>query len=130
MHRLKDYGTFLVWSSGLGYVALWCVTLWTLDHGAAVFGGSGVCRPDLAKVLFYWVCEPASPLALLAALANAALTMTVWAPVYVAAAAVRPDAIALAAPILAVHLVGLPAALLVAIRLMRAGFRIARQRSA
>jgi hypothetical protein len=129
MHRLRDYRTFVVWSSGLGYVALWCVTLWTLDHGAAVFGGSGVCRPDLAKVLFYWVCEAASPLALLAAIANAALTVTVWAPVYVAAAAVRPDAIVIAVPIVVVHLVGLPAALLVAIRLMLALFRAVRRLS-
>jgi hypothetical protein len=129
MHRLRDYGTFVVWSSGLGYVALWCVTLWTLDHGAAMFGGSGVCRPDLAKVLFYWVCDPASPRAFLAAIANAALTVTVWAPVYVAAAAVRPDAIVIAVPIVAVHLVGLPAALLVAIRLMLALFRAARRLS-
>ena len=129
MHRLRDYSTFVVWSSGLGYVALWCVTLWALDYGAAVFGGSGVCRPDLAKVLFYWVCDPASPLAFLAAIANAALTVTVWAPVYVAAAAVRPDAMIIAAPIVAVHLVGLPAALLVAIRAMLGLFRAVRRLS-
>ncbi len=126
MRRLSDYLRFLVWQSGVSYVALWAVTLWTLNEGAAVFGRSGVCHPDAAKVLFYWVCNPASALSILAALSNTALTATVWAPVYVAAATVRPDAIALAAPILAVHLIGLPAAIFVTIRFMLIVFQVPR----
>ncbi len=118
MQRLKDYARFLAWSSGLGYLALWAMTMWTLDYGTAVFVKSGACRPDVARELFYWVCDPASPLSMLAAAANTALTFTVWAPVYVAAAAVRPDLIVIAAPVAAVHVVGLPAALLVTIRVM------------
>ena len=31
MQRLRDYARFLVWSSGLGYLALWATTVWTLD---------------------------------------------------------------------------------------------------
>src|SRR5262249_33397802 len=90
----------------------------TLDEGASVFGKSGVCFPDEAKVLFYWVCDPASPLTILASIANAALTATVWAPVYLAAATAEPGAITIAGPIIALHLIGLPLALFVLIRLL------------
>ncbi len=116
MSRLWDYLHFLAWKAGLGYIALWCATFATLDHGPALFGGSGVCRPDAAKVLFYWVCDAESPLSIAAAVANTALTATVWAPVYVAAATVRPEAIVLAVPIVMTHLVGLPTAIFVAVR--------------
>lgn len=120
MQRLRDYLRFVAFNAGAGYVALWAMTFWTLDHGPAVFGGSGLCHPDDAKVLFYWVCEPATPLGILAALANTALTVTVWAPVYVAAATVRPDAVAIAVPIVLAHVIGLPTAIFVAIRTMLA----------
>jgi hypothetical protein len=116
MQRLRDYARFLVWSSGLGYLALWSTTIWTVDYGSALFAKSGVCRPDATRELFYWACDPASPLAMLAALANTALTFTVWAPVYVAAAIVQPRLIVIAAPLAATHVIGLPAALLVTIR--------------
>jgi hypothetical protein len=119
MHRIHDYFRFLVWQAGLGYLALWAVTIWALDYGPSVFG-SGGCRPDEAKVLFYWICEPDNPLSILAAIANTALTVTLWSPVYIAAATVRPDAIVLAVPIVATHVVGLPAAIFVAIRMMLA----------
>jgi hypothetical protein len=116
MQRLRDYARFLVWSSGIGYLALWATTLWTLDYGVGLFAKSGACRADVGRELFYWACDPASPLAMLATLANAALTFTVWAPVYVVAAIVQPDLIIIAGPIVAAHLIGLPAALLVTIR--------------
>jgi hypothetical protein len=116
MQRLRDYARFLVWSSGLGYIALWATTVWTVDYGAALFANSGVCRPDPTRELFYWACDPASPLTMLAALANTALTFTLWAPVYVAAAIVQPRLIVIAAPLAAAHVIGLPAALLVTIR--------------
>jgi len=116
MQRLRDYARFLVWSSGLGYLALWATTMWTLDYGTALFAKSGVCRPDATRELFYWACDPASPVAMLAALANTALTFTLWAPVYVAAAIVQPRLIVIAAPVAATHVIGLPAALLVTIR--------------
>jgi hypothetical protein len=120
MRRLKDYLRFVAWQIGIGYLLLWAVTLWTLDEGANVFGKSGVCYPDQAKVLFYWVCDAASPLAILAGIANVALTATVWAPVYIAAATVEPDAIAIALPIVAVHVFGLPLAIFVLVRGMAA----------
>jgi hypothetical protein len=126
MRRLSDYFRALVWQSGLGYIALWCVAIWTLDEGPAVFGRSGVCQPDTAKVLFYWVCDAASSLSILASASNAALTATVWAPVYIAAATVRPDAILIAAPIVAAHAFGLPAAIFVTMRLMLTLFQIPR----
>jgi hypothetical protein len=64
------------------------------------------------------VCDAASPLAILAAVANVALTATVWAPVYLAAATVQPDAIAIALPIVLIHLVGLPLGIFVLVRLL------------
>ncbi len=120
MRRLQDYLSFVAWQAGIGYIALWAVTFWSLDYGPIVFGRSAACHVDSAKVMFYWACDPAHPLAILAAMANTALTVTVWAPVYLAAAAatVRPEAIAIAVPIIASHLVGLPTAILVMIRLM------------
>jgi hypothetical protein len=118
MRRLRDYSRLLIWQTGIGYLVLWAVTFWTLDEGASVFGKSGVCYPDQAKVLFYWVCEADSPLAILASVANAALTATVWAPVYIAAATVRPDAAAIALPIILLHLVGLPLAIFVLVRML------------
>ena len=126
MRRLNDYFRFAVWQSGLGYIVLWCLTFWALDEGPAIFGRSGVCHPDEAKVLFYWVCDPASALSILASLVNTAFTVTIWSPVYVAAATVRPDAIALAAPIIGAHVIGLPAAIFVAIRVMLTIFQVPR----
>jgi len=131
MRRLRDYFRFLIWQSGLGYAALWIVTFWTLDHGPAIFSQAAGCHPDQAKVMFYWACDPASPLSFLATIANTALTVTVWAPVYLAAATVRPDAISIAGPILAAHVIGLPAVIFITIRLMLEFFllprRLARQ---
>ena len=109
MQRLKDYCGIFAWQTGLGYLVLWGMAYWTLAHGAAVFGGSGVCHADSAQVLFYWACEPASPLAILAGAANFALTATVWAPVFVAAATVDPDAVIIAVPIVATPLARLAA---------------------
>lgn len=127
MRRLRDYCRILIWQTGIGYLLLWAVTLWTLDGGANVFGKSGVCYPDQAKVLFYWVCDAASPLAILAGIANVALTATVWAPVYIAAATVEPDAIAIALPIVAVHVIGLPLAIFVLVRMMVAALDLRRR---
>jgi hypothetical protein len=122
MQRLKDYLRIITWQVGLGYLLLWAITFWTLDQGAAVFGKSGVCVPDEAKVLFYWVCDPSSPLTVLASVANAALTATVWAPVYLAAATTQPEAAVLAVPIIALHVIGLPLSLLVLVRLLAGAF--------
>jgi hypothetical protein len=122
MRRLKDYLRIIAWQAGLGYLLLWAVTIWTLDQGANVFGKSGVCHPDAAKVLFYWVCDAGSPLGILATVANVALTATVWAPVYLAAATVRPEAIAIALPIVAIHLIGLPLGIFVLVRLFATAF--------
>ncbi len=127
MRRLKDYLKLITWQSGLSYLALWAVTFWTLDEGALVFGNSGVCHPDEAKVLFYWVCDPSSPLSWLASIANVALTATVWAPVYVAAASVQSDAMAIAVPIVAVHVIGLPLGLFVLMRMMATALDLRRR---
>ena len=78
MRRLKHYLKIVVWQTGLGYLLLWAVTFWALDEGATVFGKSGVCYPDEAKVLFYWVCDAASPLAILAGIAAIFLAITTF----------------------------------------------------
>jgi hypothetical protein len=127
MRRLKDYLGVLVWQSGLGYIALWAITYWSFDWGPVVFGRSVACHPDSAKVLFYWVCDPANPLAILSAVVNAALTITVWAPIYIAAATVRPDAVAIAVPIIAAHIIGLPTAIFVMMRVMLKFFELVRR---
>ena len=127
MRRLKDYGRLAAWQAGVSYLLLWAVTVWALDEGATVFRKSGVCVPDEAKVLFYWVCEPASPLAILASVVNFALTATVWAPVYVAAATAQPDALAIAVPIVILHLVGLPLGIFVLIRMMLTALELRRR---
>lgn len=127
MRRLHDYFRFLIWQSGLGYAALWIVTFWTLDYGPAIFSQAAGCHPDQAKVMFYWACDPASSLSFLASIANTALTVTVWAPVYLAAATVRPDAVSIAGPILAAHVIGLPALIFITIRLMLQFFLLPRR---
>ena len=78
-------------------------------------------------MLFYWVCDPANPLAILSAVVNSALTITVWAPVYIAAATVRPDAVAIAVPIIAAHIIGLPTAIFVMMRVMLKFFELVRR---
>ena len=131
MRRLRDYCGILAWQTGLGYLLLWGVTYWTLAEGGSVFGRSGVCHADSAQVLFYWACDPASPLQILASVADFALTATVWAPVFLAAATVDPDAVNLALPIIALHVIGLPLGILVLIRLLARTFdalRALRQR--
>src|SRR5262249_21375728 len=113
------------------YIAMWAVVLWALDDGFTVFGQSGVCHIDPAVVLFYWSCAADSPLAVLAAVVNAAFTTTIWAPVFVAAATVDADAVVIAVPIVLAHLVGLPTALFVLIRTLLwlfAGLRLVLRR--
>ena len=39
----------------------------------------GGCSPDPNTVLFYWVCDSASPYSILANIVNSALTITIWA---------------------------------------------------
>jgi hypothetical protein len=58
----------------------------------------------------------------LASVANAALTATVWAPVYLAAATTQPEAAVRAVPIIALHVIGLPLSLLVLVRLLAGAF--------
>ncbi len=122
MRRLRDYCGILAWQTGLGYLLLWGVTYWTLAEGGSVFGRSGVCHADSAQVLFYWTCDPASPLQILASVADFALTATVWAPIFVAAATVDPAAVDLVLPIIALHVIGLPLGILVLIRLLARTF--------
>jgi len=125
--RLRDYLRFLAWQSGIGYMLLWAMTWWALDYGSSVFGGSGMCRVEQVKILFYWACTPDSALAVLAAAANSAFTLTIWAPVFVVLATVNAAMILVAAPIVMAHLLGLPAAIYVASRVMLALFGLVRR---
>ena len=129
MRRIKDYCKFIAWQTGLSYLLLWAVTFWTLDEGATVFGKSGVCYPNAAKALFYWVCDASSPLSILATVANVALTATVWAPVYIAAASAQPDAMAIAGPIIAIHVIGLPLGLFVLVKMVATALDFGRKKA-
>ncbi len=129
MGRIKDYVRFIAWQTGLSYLLMWAVTFWALDYGAAVFGKSGVCHPNAAKELFYWVCDPSSPLSILSTVVNVALTATVWAPVYIAAASVQPDAMTVALPIILIHVVGLPLGLFVLVRTVAAVLDFGRRKA-
>jgi Mg2+/citrate symporter len=66
-------------------------------------------------------------MSILATLANTALTLTVWGPVYIAAAAVKADAIVVAVPIVVVHLIGFSTAILVTVRLTLSFFQMLRR---
>jgi len=125
--RLLDYLRFLAWQSGISYMLLWSMTWWALDHGSSVFGGSGLCHVAKVKILFYWACAPDSLLAVLAAAANAAFTMTIWAPVLLVLAIGNATMIPIAAPIVLAHVVGLPAAIYVAARVMLRLFALMRR---
>lgn len=126
MQRLKGYLGVIAWQIGLGYLALWAIAFVVLDHGPRLFGMSSTCHVETTQHLLRWVCDPGSPLTWLAGIANAAVTATVFAPVYLAAATVNPDAAAIAVAILLVHGIGLPTALLVLIRLLRGLFEAPR----
>ena len=125
--RLLDYLRFLAWQSGISYILLWSMTWWALDYGSSVFGSSDLCRVAKIKILFYWACAPDSLLAVLAAAANAAFTLTIWAPVFVMLAVDNATMIPVAAPIVLAHAIGLPAAVYVAARVMLRLFVLVRR---
>jgi hypothetical protein len=125
--RLLDYLRFLAWQSGISYILLWSMTWWALDHGSSVFGGSGVCRIATVKILSYWACAPDSLLAVLAAAANAAFTLTIWAPVFVVLAVGNATMVPVAVPIVLAHVAGLPAAIYVVARVMLRVLALARR---
>jgi len=116
--RLRDYLRFAAWQSGISYLVLWAMTWWALDYGTSVFGGSAACRVEQVRILFYWGCTPDSALFVLAAAANAAFTLTIWAPVFVALASANVALVPVAATAVFTHVIGLPAAIFVAARTM------------
>jgi hypothetical protein len=126
MQRRKGYLGIIAWQIGLGYIALWAIAFVVLDYSPRLFGMSPACHAETTQLMFRWVCDPGSPLVFLAGIANAVLTATIFAPVYLAAATVNPDAAAIAVAILLVHGIGLPTALLVLIRLLRGLFEAPR----
>ena len=119
--RLDRGGRLAVRMIGVAYLILWGVAWWSLDHGAAVLTSLGACRLEPLSELLVWRCLPEAPLPGLADLLNGALAGTVWAPAVVLAAVSQPDVRLIAVMLVGLHLVGLPAALLVAIR---AGVRL------
>lgn len=110
-----------LWSWGLGYVVLWGLAIWALGETHPLWRDPA-CRADANQVVFYFDCGRAGAIAALAMLTNWAFTFTIWAPVYIAAATVRADALAVALPVVASHVLGLPAAVYVAMRTAQAGF--------
>lgn len=101
---------------GLAYMLLWLITWWVLDHGAAVLGPGTGCRLQRLSDLVLWRCTDVMPIPVVADLVNGVLASTVWAPVVVMAAAIQPEVRLAAVAVIGLHLVGLPAALLIAVR--------------
>ncbi|MTW16757.1 hypothetical protein GJ689_11135 [Rhodoplanes serenus] len=119
--RLDRDGRLAVRMIGVAYLILWGITWWSLDHGATVLTRFGACRLEPLSELFVWRCLPEAPLPAVVDLLNGVLAATLWAPAVVLAAVSQPDVRLMAAVLVGLHLVGLPAALLVAIR---AGVRL------
>ena len=59
MNRIKDYGGFVGWFAGLGYIVLWPVT--AVDLGGKPFGASIFCQ-DCSPGLVDFLCKSAQPL--------------------------------------------------------------------
>ncbi|CAL8968509.1 hypothetical protein RHODGE_RHODGE_04586 [Rhodoplanes serenus] len=119
--RLDRDGRLAVRMIGVAYLILWGITWWSLDHGATVLTSLGACRLEPLSELFVWRCLPEAPLPAVVDLLNGVLAATLWAPAVVLAAVSQPDVRLMAAVLVGLHLVGLPAALLVVIR---AGVRL------
>lgn len=114
--RFEDDARLAVRQIGLAYVVLWGVTWWTLDHGSTLLGPGAGCRLESLSDLVVWNCASGTRLDVVADLVNGVLASTVWAPAVVLSAVVQPEVRLLAVAVVGLHLVGLPAALLVAIR--------------
>ncbi|RAI39140.1 hypothetical protein [Rhodoplanes roseus] len=129
--RFEDDARLAVRLVGIAYVALWLVTWWALGHGSAVLGPDRGCRLESLADVFMWSCTTGTRLHVVADLVNGALASTVWAPAVVMSAAMQPEVRLAAFAVVGLHLVGLPAALLVVIRFgTRLCDRIARRGSA
>lgn len=114
--RLEADARLAVYILGLFYIALWAITWLILGHGAALLRPEQGCRLEGLDVLFLWRCAGETPLPVVADLANGVLASTVWAPIVVLTAAVQPEVRLVAFLVVGLHVVGLPAALLIAIR--------------
>ncbi|MFD2181239.1 hypothetical protein [Rhodoplanes azumiensis] len=114
--RLEADARLAVYILGIFYIALWAITWLILGHGAALLRPEQGCRLEGLDVLFLWRCVGETHLPVVADLANGVLASTVWAPVVVLTAAVQPEVRLVAFLVVALHVVGLPAALLIAIR--------------
>jgi hypothetical protein len=114
--RFEDDARLAVRQVGLAYVVLWGITWWTLDHGSMLLGARAGCRLESLSDLVVWTCMSGTRLGVVADLVNGVLASTVWAPAVVLSAASQPEVRLLAVAVVGLHLVGLPAALLVAIR--------------
>ncbi|NVO15933.1 MAG: hypothetical protein HXX10_18015 [Rhodoplanes sp.] len=114
--RFEDDARLAIRQVGLAYVVLWGVTWWTLDHAPTLLGSGAGCRLESLSDLVVWSCTSGARLEVVADLVNGVLASTVWAPAVVLSAAAQPEVRLLAFAVVGLHLVGLPAALLVAIR--------------
>jgi hypothetical protein len=99
----------------LAYGSLWAVALAALNWPDALQSLAG-CVPDAEAPLPLWSCGPHLGSTLIGAMVNSALLTVVWAPALVAAAIVRPDAIALAIVAAGSHLVGLTSVMIMVMR--------------
>ncbi|MFL9828730.1 hypothetical protein, partial [Rhodoplanes sp. SY1] len=114
--RLEADARLALRTLGVFYIALWGITWLILAYGGEVLRPDHGCRLEGLSALVLWRCTGGAHLPVVADLANGVLASTVWAPVVVLAAAVQPEVRLVAFLVVGLHVVGLPAALLIAIR--------------
>lgn len=107
----------IAWGAGLSYISTWAMLLWFMTDGAFIRANPS-CDPILLwDTLAFWSCGEPALAVTLANMINVALALTLWAPAFLAIALNDPAGWVIALPILVTHLVGLPSAAYVALRL-------------
>ncbi|RAI30806.1 hypothetical protein CH338_26995, partial [Rhodoplanes elegans] len=114
--RLEADARLALRTLGVFYIALWGITWLILAYGGELLRPDHGCRLEGLSALFLWHCTGGAHLPVVADLANGVLASTVWAPLVVLTAAVQPEVRLVAFLVVGLHVVGLPAALLIAIR--------------
>jgi hypothetical protein len=98
-------------------MALWAIGWCAIGPGAAMLGRAGCRITASTPDVFIWSCTVDGPLQLFADLVNGVLASTFLMPVAVAAAVTEPGIRVATLAVVALHVVGFPAALLVAVRM-------------
>ncbi|MEM6665237.1 MAG: hypothetical protein AAF638_02410 [Pseudomonadota bacterium] len=91
---------------GIAYALAWVITIWFMGSGDIIRGNAACIVAD-DSILPIWLCPGDTVLGTLVFAVNTALAVTMWAPVFVAAALVNTQAVPLALAYVVGHLTGL-----------------------